>query len=162
MNKKFFLLAVMNTFLILVIASWLFYKSNDKIVYANFGKLFDGFRMTKEMTQFGQKDYDRRVKKIDSLYVLMTIRQADQKSEVLRAIVSEKDSLTAFRQRYIAEQSQKIKKRIENYSKEFAAEKGYQLIISGESANSVLYCAPEREITNELLTYINKKYEGLP
>lgn len=162
MNKKFFLLTFINTFLILTVAAWLFYGRNDRIAYADYSKLFDGFRMTKEMTSSGQKEYDRRIKRIDSLYLLMNIKGENERPALVMAINNQKDSLAVFKERYIGENSITIKKRIESYAQQFAEERNYSMVLSFQTNDGALYCEPSKDVTAELLNYINKKYEGLP
>ncbi|WP_278008809.1 hypothetical protein [Flavobacterium gyeonganense] len=62
---------LINVLLISVLAILLLFcifKSNKEIVYVDNVKLFDGFRMTKEMKRTGEKEFNSRKSILDKLY----------------------------------------------------------------------------------------------
>lgn len=159
MNKKYIAILISCILALFIAIFWLlFFRIEKKMVYANPNELIDGFRMTKEITSSGQKDYNRRVKKIDSLYGAMKNGATDYNALLIQSIVNEKDSLKAYRDRYTNEQAITIKKRIQSYANDFATENNYQLVIGGELINC---STSENDVTEKLLTYINKRYEGI-
>jgi outer membrane protein len=159
-----FLLINTVLFLILIIVlAFRFLVSKPEIVYVDNNKLFDGFNMTKEMKHLGEKEFNTRKQSVDSLYTKVqspSISNADKKI-VMQQFIQAKDALEQFNQNFASEQSVKIWSRIHGYVDEFSKEKKYQLIIGSESKQSILHADEKVEITNELLNYINKKYEGL-
>jgi outer membrane protein len=119
--------------------------------------------MTIEMKRNGQKEFTLRKSHIDSLYskVQSSAISNDEKKIVMQQFIQAKEELERFNQNFASEESDKIWSRIKSYSLEFAKENQYELIIGSENKTNILFADEDIDITNELLTYINKKYEGL-
>ncbi|WP_278008810.1 OmpH family outer membrane protein [Flavobacterium gyeonganense] len=79
----------------------------------------------------------------------------------MQQFIQGKEELEQFNQAFGSEQSSKIWARIKSYTAEFSKEKNYELVIGTDSKQDVLFADEKIDITNELLVYINKKYEGL-
>jgi outer membrane protein len=165
-KNKLNLLLVINTILLLALIIFLVFRfllANQEIVYVDNAKLFDGFNMTKEMKHLGEKEFNSRKATVDSLYTKVqspSLSAADKKI-VMQEFIQSKEALEQFNQVFGAEQSTKIWSRIHGYVDSFSKENNYRLIIGSENKQSVLYANEKVDITNKLLTYINKKYEGL-
>ncbi|WP_281324086.1 OmpH family outer membrane protein [Flavobacterium sp. IMCC34518] len=157
---------VVNTLLISVLAIFLlfyFFKSNKEIVYVDTVKLFDGFVMTKEMKRVGEKEFNSRKLVLDNLYSNLqspTI-SASEKKELMQQFIQGKEELEQFNQTFAAEQTTKIWSRIKSYTAEFSKDKNYQLVVGSDNKQAVLFADEKIDITNDLLIYLNKKYEGL-
>ena len=50
--------------------------------------------------------------------------------------------------------------RITSYTKMYAEQKGYKVVLGKSNKQNVLYAEDSQDQTNQLLAYINKKYEG--
>lgn len=139
------------------------YSKNSKIVYVDNDKLFESFNMTKELKNVGEKEFNFKKAMVDSLYTSLqspTLSSTDKKI-VMQQFIQQKEELEQFNQYFASEQSSKIWARIKSYSSEFSKENKYQLIIGSENKINVLYADETIDVTKDLLTYINKKYEGL-
>lgn len=153
---------------ITVILSWLttiFFVYNyslQKTVYVDSSKLFENFQMTKEMKIIGEKEFNARKRSLDAIYSTLqskTISEMDRKA-LMQNFIQGKEDLEQFNQNFAAEESSKIWARINNYAKEFSKVNKYQLVIASMN-NNVLYADEEIDVTNALLIFINKKYEGI-
>ncbi|WP_317133531.1 OmpH family outer membrane protein [Flavobacterium humi] len=139
-----------------------YFSHSEKIVYVDNAKLFEGFYMTKEMKKIGEKEFNARKTILDSLYSKLqsgNIADAERKS-LMQHFIQGKEELEMFNQNFSAQESSKIWSRIQGYVDDFSKEKNYDLIIGSENKQAVLYASERTDITNELLGYINKKYEG--
>ena len=147
----------------LLVAFFTYNNSNSKIVYVNNVKIFENFNMTKELKKIGEKEFNLKKIKVDSLYTQLQNLQisSSEKKTTMQQFVQQKEELEQFNQYYAAEQSSKIWTRIKSYSSEFSNENKYQIIIGSENTSNVLFADDDIDVTNDLLTYINKKYEGL-
>lgn len=119
--------------------------------------------MTKEMKRIGEKEFNTRKLVLDSLYTKLqspTIFQ-EEKKILLQQFAQEKEEFEQFNQNFATEEYSKIWTRIHGYVNEFSKEKKYQLVLGSDKNGNVLYANEKIDITAELLTYINKKYEGL-
>lgn len=144
---------------------FLFYfcKSGKEIVYVDSAKLFDGFSMTKEMKRVGEKEFNSRKSILDNLYsnLQSPAISASQKKELMQQFIKGKEELEQFNQTFASEQTTKIWSRIKSYTSEFSQDKNYQLVVASDNKQTVLFADEKIDVTDELLTYLNKKYEGL-
>lgn len=165
-KNKFNLLLVLNLFLIVITVCLLTFRlveSNNRIVCVDNTKLFDGFNMTKEMKRVGEKEFNARKLVLDSLYLKLqspTISESDKKM-IMQQFVQGKQELEQFNKNFGAEESSKILARIHGYVNEFAQENKYHLIMGSQNKQTVLFADENSDVTDELLEYINKKYEGI-
>lgn len=159
-------LTILNSLLIIVLIIFIALKLNpskSKIIYVNNVKVFEGFNMTKELKKVGEKEFNNRKLHLDSLYSKLQspeISSLDKKN-LMQLFIQEKEELNQFNDYFGAEQSSKIWARIRSYSSEFSKENDYQIILGSDNKGNVLFADESIDITNDLLTYINKKYEGL-
>lgn len=165
-NKSQITLITCNIFLIIVLLIFVisnYANRNLKIVYVENDKLFNKFSMTRELKSLGENEFNNKKLKLDSLYIkLQSPKISDSEKKILmQRFVQEKEELNQFNEYFASEQSSKIWARIKSYSSEFSQENKYQLIIGSENKGNVLYAAESIDVTNDLLTYINKKYEGV-
>lgn len=118
--------------------------------------------MTKELKKRGEQEFNSRKKVLDSLYAVLQQEGASevQKEAITRELITKKQEFEAFNQQFGAEESAKIWSRINGYTTDFSKDKNYDFILGSENKRSVLFAKETVDITNELIIYINKKYEG--
>lgn len=119
--------------------------------------------MTKELKKIGEKEFANRKSNLDSLYSKLqssNVSSSDKKN-LMQEFIQKKEELNQFNDYFGAEQSSKIWTRIKSYSTEFAKENNYQIILGSDDKGNVLFAGESIDITDNFLTYINKKYEGL-
>lgn len=165
-KNKSSLLLIFNSLLIFSLIFYVLFShftSKTKVVYVNNIELFDGFIMTKELKRAGEKEFNIRKTALDNLYAQIQSKSisASEKESLMKQFIKAKQDLEQFNQFFASDESQKIWSRIHNYSEDFSKENNYQLIIGSENKATVLYADEKITITKELLTYINKRYEGL-
>ena len=166
LKNKLNLLVIGNLFLIILIIGLFTFKvfePNNRIACVDNNKLFDGFTMTKEMKRIGEKEFNTRKLILDSLYSKLqspTISEGDKKI-TMQKFIQTKQELEQFNKNFGAAESAKILSRIHGYVSEFSKENNYQLILGSQNKQTVLFAGAPIDVTNELLTYLNKKYEGL-
>jgi outer membrane protein len=155
-----------NGLLITVLSIFLlfyFFRPNKEIVYVDSVKLFDGFVMTKEMKRVGQKEFNARKLVLDNLYSSLqsATKTAAEKKAIMQQFIQGKEELEQFNHVFVAEQTTKIWSRIKSYTSEFSKNKNYQLVIGSDNKEMVLFADEKIDITEDLLVFLNKKYEGL-
>jgi outer membrane protein len=166
LNYKIFTRTIVGVLLINVLTIFLlcyFLKPNSAIVYVDYVKLFDGFVMTKELKRTGEKEFNVRKTHLDSLFSSLQSQSISQKNKqnLMKQFVHEKEELEQFNQSFAASESLKIWTRIHSYAEDFSKENNYELIIGSENKTPVLYSDESIDVTQKLLMYINKRYEGL-
>jgi outer membrane protein len=154
-----------NTLLITILLFLIFtnFNKSQKVVYVDNNKLFNDFYMTKELKRVGEKEFNAKKSNVDFLYKKLQSSEItdSEKKIVMQEFIQSKEELEQFNQIFASEQSSKIWARIKSYSSQFSEENNYQLLIGSENKSNILFAAEEIDVTNDLLTYINKKYEGL-
>jgi outer membrane protein len=166
LKNKLNLLIVFNILLLGLLVtyfSFMILEPTNRIVYVDNNKLFEGFNMTKELKRVGEKEFNSRKKSLDSLYSQLqsqTISEGNKKM-LMQQFIQGKEEFEQFNQSFASEEASKIWSRIHDYTKEFSQENKYELIISSQNKQAVLFANENVDVTNELLTYINKKYEGI-
>lgn len=162
-NRFFYFTGILFSFLILAVFVLVFFnKTNETVVYVNNLELFDGFQMTKEMKKEGEAILNKEKKDLESMQVNFSISTTGtEKQELLRKIIEKKQQIDNFQRAYIHNNSEKIWNRIHQYSKDFARERGYDLVIGSQFKSDVIYSEEKLDVTKEMLNFINSKYEGL-
>lgn len=166
LKNKLNLLIVFNILLLGLLVmyfSFMILEPSKRIVYVDNNKLFEGFNMTKELKRVGEKEFNSRKKSLDSLYSQLqsqTISEGNKKM-LMQQFIQGKEELEQFNQSFATEESSKIWSRIHGYTVDFSQENKYQLIIGSQNKQAVLFADENVDVTNELITYINKKYEGI-
>ena len=160
------ILIIINIILILLSSLFIiknFTTASTKTVYVDSVKLFDSFAMTKEMKRAGEKEFNSRKSTLDNMYAALQSPSisAAQKEQLMQQFIKGKEELEQFNQTFAAEQTAKIWSRIRSYTSEFSKEKNYQLIVGSDNKQTILFANENIDITNDLLTYLNKKYEGI-
>jgi len=165
-KKSSSLLLIINSLLIFALILYVILtglSSRTKIVYVDNSELFDGFSMTKELKSTGEKEFINRKTALDNLYAQIQSKSinASEKEILMKQFIQGKEELEQFNQIFATTESSKIWSRIHSYTEDFSKENNYQLIIGSENKTNVLYADEKITVTKELLTYINKRYEGL-
>jgi outer membrane protein len=136
-----------------------FTNTSIKTVYVDNEELFNSFNMTKELKRSGEKEFNSKKTITNSLYTKINSSEItlSEKKILMQKFIQSKEELEQFNQNFALEESIKIRSRIHSYRAEFSKENKYQLIIGSQNKQSVLFPDENIDVTNELLTYINKK-----
>ncbi|MBF4494417.1 OmpH family outer membrane protein [Flavobacterium sp. JLP] len=153
-----------NVLLIIIITVIVFinFNKNSKIVYVDNSQVFNNFNMTKELKLVGEKEFNSKKLHVDSLYQKIQFSAtATERKVLMQEFIQSKEELEQFNQVFASEQSSKILARIKSYSAKFSEENDYNLIIGSDTKTNILFASEDIDVTNDLVSYINKKYEGL-
>jgi len=156
-------LGILFSLLLIVLTMLNITKPQTKILYVDNTKVFENFSMTKELQRNGQTEFNNRKASLDSLYARLESDKTSgtQKQALMQQFIKEKEELNQFNDFYSSEQSSKIWARIKSYSAEFSNENKCSIIIGSDNKSNILFADQSIDVTNDLIKYINKKYEGL-
>lgn len=132
--------------------------NNSKIVYVNAAKVFEGFKMSKELKLEAERQLSAQKVLVDSLYGIAA--QSGGNELAMQNFLGEKQKLDAFADAFSTQQSQKIWKRIESYAGEFLNDHGYDMVLGAQPNFNIVAGSKNADVTNDFIAYINKKYEG--
>ena len=79
----------------------------------------------------------------------------------MKLLISKREEFDYFNQTYASSEAMKIWNRIDSYVVKFSEEKKYKIIIGSNSKRDVLFADKKNDVTQELIDYVNKRYEGL-
>lgn len=143
------------------------YISRPKIAFVDFMKLYEGYNgkieLQKKLTDLKSKqDYF-----MDSLSVDIKMIESkgkatnapdyiDKVNRVNRIYREFEDKNKKIEQTYINQ----VVNQINGYVTEYGAKQHYDLILGANGNGSIMYAAKPQDITDEVLKYINQKYEG--
>lgn len=137
----------------------LFFKS-ESIVYVDNIKLFEAFNMTKEMKKRGEVQFLSQKNRLDSMYKSIIKLPIDKQESMSKQFVLERNELEQITQQFAIQESEKIWKRLNEYIKEYSSNKSYKIVLGSTNQQQVLYADSDADITNDLITFVNKRYEG--
>lgn len=163
MQKKWQIILFINFIVSFVLIVYLLISHNKpaQVVVADNQKVFDGFKMTIEAKREGEKIFNQNKKVLDSIYARLQdpSTPASEKQQLTEQVVAGREQLQDFNENYAAQQSDKAWSRITSYMAEFAREKGYEIVV-GKGTSNVLYAEDSKDVTHELIAFLNQKYEG--
>lgn len=135
-------------------------NQEPKILVVDRNKIFEDFKLVREMRKSTQRDFEIQKYKTDSLYKQVALHQGD--SAVMLRFIESRERLDRMANSFPSEKITQIHSRLESYANDFAAEKNCDLILFKEDMGQVLHAAKPIDVTQEFVEYANKKYEGLP
>ncbi|MBF7093487.1 hypothetical protein IUY40_18300 [Flavobacterium sp. ALJ2] len=139
------------------------HKSDKKIITVNSSILFDNFTMSKDLKRAGENELNNHIAQLDLVYSELQCESISEKRKQIleEQLISEKEELAKFYKSLEEMESSKIWLRIQQYIEEFSKENNYHLIIGFKNASYVLDADKKKDKTQDLVKYINKRYEGL-
>lgn len=159
-NIKFLIVSFLTLFLLLAALLFFFIFRSSEIVYVDNAKLFEGFNMTKEMKREGEIHFAKRKNKLDSLYNVINNMSGSNQGILSKQFVLERNAYEEESQAYAMQESEKIWKRLNDYVKEYSTNKGFKIVLGQTNPQQVLYVDSKVDITQDMITFINSKYEG--
>ena len=152
--------------------SYTAFNTSKIIACADTKKLFDNFLLKKELEKKLEHDKSMRQKWVDSTGMMITAMikeyRISKDPELGQLIDNRKETYLKMKEEFEKEQMQQTENfdhqiitQMKQYIKEYGLEKNYQYIISNQDESSLLYSSENKDITKELIEYINLKYKGV-
>lgn len=157
-------LAIINFSLILIIGVFVIFKENTPNTYAVVDKikLFNEFKMTKDVSNEISIANNGFKVQYDSInYIYNNTRDLGEREVIAKRLQSLQMEIENLNLNYREQETVKIWKRIQSYSSQYLDKENYSIILGAENNGDVLGFKSELNITDELLLYINKRYEGI-
>ncbi len=171
-NKILILLVI----LLVCAISWIVYQnqSTPKTGFILIQDLYSGFNMKKEIEKKYQQTKNARDKILDSLTLELKILAKKVQSEqeknklTLEGFNAKRDEYMQRKQTYeednnaLAKQYDKeILTQLNQYVKDFGEKNHYTYVFGNDGNGSLLYGAEAKNITKQVLEYINDRYKGI-
>ena len=148
-------------------------NNTEKTAYVNLKILFEDFEMKKELAFSLKKDLSQKQNELDSL--LFELKGLDNKLNNIKN--NNKEELIKFQQmqNYYVQQKNafdqyqysktqqfdsQIIEQMTQYIKDFGNDSDYEYIYGLNSNGNIMYAREHKDITKEVLQFINGKYQG--
>ncbi|MDP2384967.1 MAG: OmpH family outer membrane protein [Bacteroidota bacterium] len=143
------------------------------VKYVEIKKIYDGFEMKKEYEDKFKKVQGMRSKIMDSLE--MELKIMDQQigisngadKELIAKFQVKRDVFLEKKQKFneddaatVQDYDAKILKQLNQYIEDYGKETNCEYILGYTGNGEVLYGRPENNITDEIVKYVNSKYNG--
>lgn len=151
------------------ILATIIYLQIPKIAHVDAALVFEAFEGKKEMGQRLDQVAKTQQQQLDSIQLeLKVLEQAAQQNETAKVRwVKLQQYYNALEQEHQAQYYQKsqeyttaIWKQINQYTQEYGQQQGYDYILGAAGQHTLLYVKTEKDITTEVVDFINQKYAG--
>ena len=144
----------------------------EKTAYINMGEIYQGFELSKQLDADYQEVASKRKAVLDSLQIRLNVLsqnfQAQKDEASIQRFQQQKQTYYYKEQQFkqdnqalLQQHNEQITKQLNQYIKEFGDEQGYTYIYGASGNGSLMYAAEKEDITQEVIAYINQKYQGL-
>lgn len=169
--KKNSVLVIVLVCIVALFCAFLFFNK-EKTAYVDIKKLYEDFEMKKELANKLTKVQNERSKILDSLEMelkvlsqKLSLKKTDEDMALFNVkredFFNRKQQFADDNQATIADYDAKILKQLNQYIEDYGKENKYVYILGYSGNGELLYADKQKNITEELVTYINKKYKGI-
>ncbi|MNS22965.1 hypothetical protein D3C72_547700 [compost metagenome] len=139
------------------VITYLFIKKDNKVVYIDTIKLFNDFKYTKELEHSYEQTLVNSKNRYDSLAALAKLHPGNMELNTL--LEQEGGRFSVVYEQIKETISKKSWERLDPLIKEFGNTQDYELLIGANGMGTVLYGKEHTDKTQQLIDFVNKKYE---
>lgn len=144
-------------------AYWFAERQHKKMVVVDAVKLFDQFNLKKELEAKAKVKLETMGKQVDSFENKLKMAKATKDEEELKKLAYSyeymKQQLESEYKQSNLDINDQVWKRLNPLVYDFGKNKGLHLIIGANGMGNVLYDDEYYDVTNDLIKYVNKRYE---
>lgn len=145
--------------------------SEKKTGYVELSQLYSEFDMTKELNKNLEKATLIKTQILDSLKFNIKQIEIQLNTEAIDTLIQRyelKKQEYLYTQQKFNEENQRISQQyyeqslnqINTYVKDYGKENNYEYIFGATGSGSMMYADSNNNLTNELISFINEKYQG--
>lgn len=160
MKKTLLFLGAGLLFVALVSMTSLQFAGSPKLGYIDLPRVTAEFDMAKEFQSQLETEFQGNKHYLDSLKISLMNTQ-DMSDDERRYHYGQ--TLQSFEQQQntrTAELNDQVMKKLNGYVRQFADEQGYDFVYGAEGSGVIMAANTKLDITDQVLQYINKKYQG--
>lgn len=168
MKNKFW---VITSSLFIVLTGILFFyhiNTTKKFGYVTTMKVFDAFKLKKELESDYKKVQMVKQSYLDSLK--LTIQELmlkskngnneEQISNYKKHYLLKENQFNEENQRLFDQYNEQIWKQINQYIEDYGKENGYDYLFGASGQGTIMYAGKKEDLTKEISDYVNTKYSG--
>ena len=145
--------------------------SGDKNAVVDVTKLYSEFQMTKELEQSLEQNLNAKNVIMDSLKFAIQRLEVQLNANATDLLIQQyelkKQEYVYTEQKFIQENErlsqqyyEQALKQINAYVQDYGKEQGYSYIFGATGSGSIMYTNEANDLTEELIAFINQKYQG--
>jgi outer membrane protein len=160
------ILIALLTVALAIVAVSLFMQSNtrDKLGYVKLNEVYEKFAMRAEMHNKYKSVEILRKNLLDSLEFKAKAVQASGDQEkyefALNDYLGKRKEMEESNEVLSRQYEEQIWNQINSYCKEYGQREGYDFIFGAEGSGNIMFAGEQKELTSELIEFINKRYHG--
>lgn len=166
-----FILVAIASVLLSVTVSYFLLKKETKTGFIQLGKVYNDFELSKKLNTEFTATATNRKNFLDSLeFQVKNIYQQASTSKdqqlverferAQRQYQYQKEQIENTIGKLEEQYNEQIWKQLNEYVKEYGKEKKYDYIFGAEGSGTIMYSAETKDLTEEVLKYVNNKYQG--
>lgn len=173
MKKQLLLFSVPLLMLGMVLGYSFVSSSEEKAMYVDGPELYNGFTLTQELELKLESVQNNRMMLLDSLRMQVESigRQLEQLpdptpqeiqyfEQLRNEYFYKEEQFAGELDRLSQTYNEQIWNQLNQFTKEFGKERGYDFIYGATGDGSLMYANEEKEVTDELILFVNEKYSG--
>jgi len=133
-----------------------------KVYYVDIRKVYDEFELKKELEGKLQSFISTSNTLLDSLE--LQAGRTDPGSPAFGSLqqlyAARNEQFSAQGEQLTAQYDEQVWAQLNQYMQQYASEKRCDFLLGGNGDGSIMYAHPKKDITNEMITYVNGKYNG--
>ena len=151
------------SFIIAVTALTMIWKSdrmNESVVFVDISKLVDNYKLKKDLERSSSSDLNRIKGVVDSLTMIKKMSGISAgPTHTDSALANAQYAFNRYYQLTNQEISKKVWERLNPVLEAYGKDKKLGLIIGATGAGTVLYGSKGKDITDDVIIYVNQQYE---
>lgn len=139
-------------------ATWLFIRSGEKkVVYADAIRLFNEYKFKLDLEKSTSQRLSQLKAELDSVGVIYKTNPGNPDAQQLMAVSQQQ--FTEQYQLINKDINEQVWSRLNPIIQKFGKDRGLDLMIGANGMGTVLFASESRDITSDLVQYVNQNYE---
>ena len=148
-------------------------NKKPEMFYIEMGKVYEEFNLSKELNKELEDVIKSRKTITDSIYEQLRVKTQDLKYQQKKTML-EVQKLAKYEEEYyykqqefekenqltVSDYNSKIWKQLNQYISDFGEEKKCEFIFGANGQGSIMFGSKGKNITEEIIKYVNDKYNG--
>lgn len=168
MNSRLIIVNIFITLLLLTGVALFFLNKEKKVAYVTTMKVFEEFKMKKEIELKYQKIQIMKQTYLDSIRLeirsLETTRKPEDElrwNELKKLYLIKEDQFNQENELLYKDFTEQIWKQLNQYVEDYGKENKYDFLFGAAGQGNIMYANDKEDKTKEVIEYVNKKYNGI-
>lgn len=138
-------------------------RGNTRVAFVSSQRIFESFIGTKDLKKKLNILEASHKASLDTLAMRAHVLEKSGGEAYIQSLQRHQDTEALFKQELqsaAASYTEQIWKQINQYTIEYGKAEGYTYILGANSNGTIMYANESEDITEKVLEYINRKYEG--